>query len=78
MFQYQDLSANQWYTARLALAHLALSHTIDAAPSSFVSRFQRSGDGSLFLLPFAYLYVRTCCLIRCVPGMRLIGLCLAS
>ena len=48
VFKYQDLSANRWYTARLALAYFALSHTSDAAPSSFVSRFQRSGDCSLF------------------------------
>ena len=55
VFKYQDLSANQWYIARLALAYLVLSHTSDAALSIFVPRFQRSGDCSFFSLPFAYL-----------------------
>ena len=55
VFQYQDLSANQWYIARLPLAYLVLSHTSDAALSIFVPRFQRSGDCSFFSLPFAYL-----------------------
>ena len=51
-FQFQDLSVSQWYITRLALAYLALSHTSDAALSSFVPRFQRSGDFSLFFASF--------------------------
>ena len=51
---YQNLSANQWHFARLAFAHFVLinSYTSDAAPSSFVPRFQRSGDSSLFFASF--------------------------
>ena len=51
-FQCQDLSGSQWCIARLAFAYLALSHTSDAALSSFVPRFQRSGDFSLFFASF--------------------------
>ena len=52
MFQCQDLSTDQWHTDRLALAYFALSSASDAAPSSFVPRFQRSGDSSLFFASF--------------------------
>ena len=67
MFRYQELSANQWYIARLALLYAAPSCPSDAASSSFVLRFQRPGGSSLF---FAYFRVSACsdsrcCLIRC-------------
>ena len=52
MFQGRDLSAHQWYIARLALDYFALSSTSDAAPSNDVPRFQRSGDSSLFFASF--------------------------
>ena len=45
---YQETSANQWYIGRLALDYFALCSTSDAAPSSFVPRFQRSGDSNFF------------------------------
>ena len=39
---------SRWYIARLALDRFALVSTSDAAPSSFVPRFQPSGYSSLF------------------------------
>ena len=68
---------NQWYIAILALACFARSSTSDAAPSSFVPRFQCSGDSSLF---FAFFLLPVCsdCLFSDSLCTRLIAFCLAS
>ena len=54
VFQYEDLSASQWYIARLALVRVAPSFASDATSSSFVSRFQRPGGSSLFFAYFSH------------------------
>ena len=73
--KFHYLPANQWYIARLALAYLALSYTCDAALSSFISRFQRSGDSSLF---FASFRVPVCSdLLSDLLCTHVIGFCLA-
>ena len=54
VFRYQELSANQWYIARLALVRVAPSFASDATSSSFVSRFQRPGGSSLFFAYFSH------------------------
>ena len=77
VFHYQDLSANQWYIARLALDYFALSSASDAAPSGFVPCFQGSGDSSLFFASFS-VHVCSDLLLPDSLCTRLIGLCLES
>ena len=77
MFQGRDLSAHQWYIARLALDYFALSSTSDAAPSNDVPRFQRSGDSYVFFVSFR---VPVCSVFLLSDSLctRLIGFFLAS
>ena len=77
VLHYQDLSANQWYIARLALDYSALRSTSDAAPSSHVPRFQRSGDSILFFASFR-IVICSDLLLSDSLCTRSIGLCLAS
>lgn len=51
----------------LSLYHSSHRSASDTASSSLFPRFQRPGVSSLFFsLTFAYRYVRTRCLVRCV------------
>ena len=68
LFQYKNLKAIQWYITRLVLDYFALSSTSDAACSSLVSRFQRSGDLTCSLRTSAHPCVWTCCCL--IHGVR--------
>ena len=69
--------SQSWYIGRLlvTLDYFALSSTSDAAPSSFVPRFQRSGDSSVL---FGSFRVPVCSVLSDSLCTRLIGFSLAS
>ena len=64
--QYQDLSANRRYIARISLITWLLALRATTFSRVFFLAFSVPVISACSLLPFANLYVRTCCLVRCV------------